>query len=413
MRKIITISLLSFSAVCFSGNFFEVTGTSSLMTINLTIPTKLNYKYVGIQMTGGYTLTKPGNECKMNSQGYCIFELSRSTPKKLSISGSGDQVKAIICLNGNGPLSCQHAFYRVAGGVTYTDYVYVVQPTSIKLCLADDKGNLSHCQDSGATGLVGAQSIVFDSTQRYAYISTKGAGNQPATGGITSCAVNSTTKLLSTCSSTSLGPLPNLPQQLAYLHDLNADYIYMAASPYDGSTGATVYRCTVNNGLVNSCSTPVQNTGASRNITGIAINQGAPTYAYVIDNDNSTLQNCTVNTGANTLSCVSTFATMNNPEFVSINPAQTGVYLPFYTGPVVFFPITNNEVVSTGSIEAGHAFNQPKQSTPNSTGTFAFVSNHGNNTVSVCPITENNSFLACQLSSETFVSPTGISVLPY
>lgn len=178
--------------------FVNISGTSSAITVSSNIANR-TYVNAGIKLNPGFQFSN-SSQCQMNSRGYCVFPLNYATPTTLSITGSGNTLSGIFCLNANGPVSCQTINYTF-GGPTLTDYVYVTNGVSgggVSLCRGDSLGNLSDCQSNPATELSGLtpQSITIDTTNdAYAYISYSNGSN----GEIVACEINPSTKALTGC----------------------------------------------------------------------------------------------------------------------------------------------------------------------------------------------------------------------
>lgn len=426
MKKILLFSFIGFSAHAGGGLFFNVTGSTTSMSISSNIPNH-TYKQAGIKLNPGFTLLNPESECtSVNKYGYCIFEISNLAPKTLSITGSGSTIGATICLNGNGPVSCQHYSYTSSVS-SIADYVYVVNSTGpsstgfISLCQADSSGTLSNCQPAGETNPCSTasdcspRSITFDGLYQYAYISYhKSESSGPSASIIQACEVNASTKTLSNCQFTSLPDMSTFPNQIAYVKLGTQGYIYTVTGEGGFGGETSIYRCEVDNILISNCTNT--NPGiSSLNLTGIAINPNAVNM-YVSNNSGNQLVNCTINDSAGSITCdtLNPVSVSNNPEFISLDVGGTPAFIPFFVNGVQYFPISGSQITSTGSgvAKSSASFSQPNQSTPNSAGTYAFVSNRGNNEVSICSINSDNTFDICQTSAETFYSPFGITVIP-
>lgn len=420
MQKILLLGLIACSSYASEGLFFDVSGSTSSMNIVSNIP-NYTYLYAGIKLNPGYTLTNPNSECKsINKYGYCIFEISNLSSKTFSISGTGNQVGATICLNANGPVSCQEYAYTPAGS-SFTDYVYVVNSLGgtsgsgfISLCQADSSGVLSNCQSAGNTnpcssapGNCSPRSIIFDQSNQYAYITYQNSVSS-ASSYIVGCAVNSGTKMLGNCNYQALMDLGTKPNQIAYAKKGGNEYVYTT------TTGAynSIYRCSVSGSAVSSC-TNTSPSISSVNLTGIAINAGS-TNMYVANNSSGQLVNCTINNNAGDITCGSSFVVASNPEYISLDVGGTPAFIPFFSSGIGYYPIVSGQITSTGSgtAKSSSGLSNPNQSTPNSVGTYAFVSNAGTGKVLICPINTDNTFGSCQDSSDTFDSPVGIAVIP-
>lgn len=91
-----------------SGLLFNITNDLSTLTINTTIPNK-TYSSAGIKInTAGYSLSNPGIDCSPAANGYCLFSVSNTNSKTITITGSAGPVNLTLCLNGLGPISCQN-----------------------------------------------------------------------------------------------------------------------------------------------------------------------------------------------------------------------------------------------------------------------------------------------------------------
>lgn len=99
-----------------AGSFFTITSSGSTITIKPT--TTYNYTSAGIKInTEGYTIDNVGTDCTLLSNGYCQFTTSNTSPKELTISGTGGSNYSITaCLNSDGPIECQNTtiFYPIS-----------------------------------------------------------------------------------------------------------------------------------------------------------------------------------------------------------------------------------------------------------------------------------------------------------
>lgn len=109
MIKLSPLMALIFSAVCCAnptGLLFNANFTGGSFNITTTVPNHI-YPAAGIKInTPGYILTGQGTQCIPINNGYCLFTVSNTQQKVLSVSGAGP-VSITLCLNGQGPLSCQ------------------------------------------------------------------------------------------------------------------------------------------------------------------------------------------------------------------------------------------------------------------------------------------------------------------
>ncbi len=87
---------------------FQVDTNDSVLTIHTVTPNH-SYANAGIKIdTSGYSLANIGVECQLSGNGYCLFPVSDTTPATITLAGPVGNVSFTLCLNGKGPVSCQH-----------------------------------------------------------------------------------------------------------------------------------------------------------------------------------------------------------------------------------------------------------------------------------------------------------------
>lgn len=111
MKKIlITLALLlsvtASNTLLAASAFFTVTVSGANITITPT--TSFTYTTAGIKVnTSGFSVSNVGVDCTLLSNDYCSFSASQSSPKTLTISGTG-AFNATLCLQAEGQLQCQN-----------------------------------------------------------------------------------------------------------------------------------------------------------------------------------------------------------------------------------------------------------------------------------------------------------------
>lgn len=416
MKRILSIGLLSFVANAYAGgNFFNMSGTSSSMTVSLNVPNH-TYKSVGIKLNNGYQLSNAGTDCVMNSKGFCIFELSTSNSKTFSITGTGNQVSATICLNGNGPVSCQSVSYTL-NEASYTNYVYVVNNGSnqVSVCLLNSAGALTACQDAGVSGYTNLQGIAVNSNGQQAYVTYQGS-RSGATGGVLTCSINPSSKQLENCSSNTISA-PDYPGQIAF-SNAATPYVYFLANDVAGTS--QIYQCTLS---PTNCTTMSIAFPAGLNLSGLAVNN-VNNVAYIVNNKSDSSQiiyNCLINPDGTFGPCSigpSGGSVANNSEWISLNPSNTAAFIPSYTSGIYNYPIISGNITLPVSNSSSYDQNShPFQALPTSSGVYAVVTyragGSGNGFVAVCPINNDNTFGTCVPSDQSFNVPLGVAMLPY
>lgn len=104
---LLTISCQS-SFAASTGLFFNIETIGPTLIITTT-PVGKTYTAAGIKInTIGYIFPVPG-QCVKNANGYCIFQVSDTSPAPITIVGAPGAPPLVItlCLNGLGPLTCQ------------------------------------------------------------------------------------------------------------------------------------------------------------------------------------------------------------------------------------------------------------------------------------------------------------------
>jgi len=208
---------LFFIHTCFAadepGLLFKVTGSSTSVTISTVMPNH-TYPTAGIKIkSSGYQLSGVGSECTMAKTEYCLFSVSDTAPKTFSISGSGNALEITLCLNGNGPLSCQdymietgagkvaNALYVVNSFLTYETHDSDASPLDlppIALCALDPTSQLITSCDSAFDPSYSfidysVESIVINDAGDTAYLSVN------AEFYAYQCEVDPSTQLLNNC----------------------------------------------------------------------------------------------------------------------------------------------------------------------------------------------------------------------
>lgn len=383
-----------------AGLLFNVSGSSNDLTINTTIPNH-TYSYAGIKITStGYTLTDKGSECTELPNGYCLFSVSQTTSKTLSISGSGASIDMILCLDGRGPLSCQN--YQVVPSPSLLSYIFVVNnnSNSISLCRVNTNGTLSHCITVG-TGLIAPFGIAINNTGTMIYITNGGSNN------IAMCSVNATTKVL-TCTNYNQVGVFDLPVGIT----LNPTNTFIYITNYNNDTVAI---CSLSGDTITACVDSGQLFFGG--LEGIAIDP-SNTYAYIVQNSADAIYKCTINpVNGRFTACVDSGATgtpFDEPEFITLNSAGTMAYITNDGGGsfILRCPIDNaGNLGICVNVNPGVDFAGPKQIVFNSTGTQAYVANTDTNTIFSCTVDINGNFSSCMDSGAIgFNGPWGIII---
>jgi DNA-binding beta-propeller fold protein YncE len=405
-----------------TGLFFNTTSTGTTLTINTLVPNHPDpYTRAGIQLrTRGYTLANPLAECtSYNARtGMCIFTVSNTVPKVISIAGPAGTADVKLCLNGVGELTCQHYTHRHPQLLTGR-FLYVASSGNgggtdfIVICdLHDNGATFGNCRTSPSTTFDSTQSIVFHPNGSMLYVANFGNGT------VSSCAVNLLTGNLGTCTSSSqLVDFGAGEHSLLGTVGVDPVAAFVYVPDYKNSR---VLGCATTGGVVSTCAF---NTVVASFPNSVTINP-AGTLAYVVEPTTNTIEYCTF-AGGTLAGCASVGQLFNGPLSVSFNVDGTFAYVAngtdssVYSCPVLVggafggcTPITN-QGFNFGSSAEGPVSNLFMTTGLN----FGYVPNAQFDTVSICTITppgtlSNCSQLGSQFSPYFFITPTGVTVSP-
>lgn len=104
----LSVALFCSNSFAWHPDFFNVSNENSTLTVRTTVSNH-TYPAAGIKiLSAEFALSNPGKECIPLSNGYCSFSVSDTNAKKIHFSGPPGMMKFILCLDANGPLSCQN-----------------------------------------------------------------------------------------------------------------------------------------------------------------------------------------------------------------------------------------------------------------------------------------------------------------
>ena len=204
-RYLSSIGTLVILSVCHNANaaaglFFNIISTGSSLSIKTTIPNH-KYSHAGIRLnTPGASIT---SGCTANSHGFCLFPVSDSSSTVLNVMGASSKLKATLCLNGKGPVSCQN--YTITPSsppIPNPRFIYVgslftnvltkcsINPTNGQLIIPS-------CASVGS-GFVSPTGIAINAAGTIAYIVNSNVNS------VSQCTINHTTGALAPCAIASL-----------------------------------------------------------------------------------------------------------------------------------------------------------------------------------------------------------------
>lgn len=378
-----------------TGLLFNVQSSGSALTIS-TVPTNHNYPAAGIQiLTPGYSLA---SGCTPSTNGYCLFTTSNTTPATITINGPSGNINIILCLNGVGPLSCQHYNnIAISSGPTMPEALYVIDNTTsftndvgpADLCSLDFiSGAILSCTGTGGGLIPSPKGIAINSAGTMAYITASNTQNThqcpiAADGTFTTCTataitapadfffsrgtvalnsalpiayfngfdvnksvplviacnINNDGSIDGNCSNVAAGNIENTQVGIAVSADNSTAYLTS-----EGSTNSAITVCSITvDGLL---FTPCQAKTGDKILTfptslaGVALN-AAGTLVYIVNNVDNLIYACsTINTGTQFFdSCFVAASATNgiaNPWMIALNQANTVAYVSENNGTNVY-----------------------------------------------------------------------------
>jgi DNA-binding beta-propeller fold protein YncE len=420
-KKIIItlVALIVCQASFAAGLLFNVSAVGN--TLNIKTTASHIYPSVGIMLnTNGYSLAHAGTECSLGgSSGYCLFSANQTTPKLITIAGPAGVVNFTLCLNGVGATSCQnyHATIAPPPPPSHPNAAYITNGDNIvSSCDVNDNGTFGLCIDAGASEVfITPRGIALNNDIHAAYVVTNGDD------AVHLCTINAM-HVFETCAITANtgfagaeGLAVNHIYTYGYVSNANADAQTVTSciiNP-DGTWGA----CT--NAGAPACAFFSQPRGMAVNNT----NDIVYVANYGTDEIQSSVSRCAVDAGGVFSSCLD-----SGNDGVLFNGAFGIALNPF--GTFAYVTNNNNDTVSVCPINAitgafgtcvdsgntGVLFNGPAGIAINAAGTFAYVANGATNAILVCPINQvNGTFGACIDSGSTglgFVSPVFLTLTP-
>lgn len=356
--------------------------TVSALSLSIT-PTVPNHTYpeAGIYVnTPGYTIGSLGLDCVMLDNGYCVFSVSSSAPKSITLTSSTKSPRFAYIGN-------------------FSDSV-------MTQCPVNSDGTLGTCvdltgPDNMDTNLFNQPlDVAFNAAGTLAYIANYCGGN------ILRCMVDPALGTFSDCLMVAdiLGDFSVRPESvnlnnsgtLAYIGN-HADTTPMVICSIDAVTG-----------LFNACNGTSQLFDYATNV----IFNSAGTSAYVGQWHDAYIYLCEVDIGSGTFnSCIPTpvSANLGGPAGIAFNPSKNMVYITAadFTGTFPPSPIHKCTVNLDQSLTCSDtsdnlaAFNMPTGIEINAAGTFAYISNYGTNMISYCAINGSGDLINCQNTGST------------
>jgi hypothetical protein len=379
---------------------FNVTGSPSQITVNTV--TANYYPAAGIKITTpGVNLT---SGCTPISNTYCLFGVSNTQAASFT-TDAGKILNFNLCLNGNGPVSCQQ--FSLTQQFAYITNGFPGDPNDphVSRCSLDSlTGDILSCVNAAADAAAqtkfsasgGFNGIYLDNLRNLVYLSVSFSGLPD----VYQCSVNPQ-GLFTDCSLTTITSPSGYQSSYGMLTVNSSNTIaYLVSEP--GSLSA-VLACPINANVISDTCT---DTGAtvSSGAVQIALNSNN-SVAYIGSYSDNYVTVCNVSSdGLSFTSCVNKtgggIINFSGPAGVALNNSQSLLYVADYTNGEVYFCSTtpnglsttfdNCSLATTGLASLnGIALNENN--------TTAYIAQFGD--TYVCPINPDGTFDTCSASA--------------
>lgn len=425
-KNVVTVSILLtlfFCQVSLASSFFNIAVSGPVLSISSALPSH-TYPSAGIKInTSKYSIN---SGCIPNANGYCIFSVNSTTPANIVVNGPTGSINATLCLNGQGPLSCQNYNLPI---VTTTAYIVNAGNNTVSICPVSHDGSLDHCNVFTGNGTFNDPlSIAINNAGTIAYIAN-------FTNTISICPINSNGSFGICTATTGSGPGAFNTSTGTALSPSGA-YLYVT-NFNSGNGDGSVSICPIQgDGMLGICNTATNGSGNFAYPQAVTVN-AAGTYIYVPGSANViSLSICALNANTGAIgSCE--LATGSGPapnpgflipEGLSFNAAESFAYIGNVGNSgsldnfVSICPVHNDGTFGSCTITDGNDINgdatfnfsadQEINLFMGSASHYGYIPNDGNNTVSICPINSDGSLGICTTSdgNQTFNQPAAIAL---
>ncbi|MFI4957260.1 MAG: hypothetical protein ACHQAX_08650 [Gammaproteobacteria bacterium] len=354
----------------------------------LISPTISNRLYAAgiIVNTPGYTIASLGIACTQLDNGYCLFEVSSTAPKSISLVNTTTK-------------SPRFAYV----GAGYQPGIFPPPSDSaIDQCPINSDGSLGACTPLGGFNssfvnlFQDPVDIAFNPAGTIAYIANYGGSN------IIKCNVDAVAGTFSGCIDAGV-VLSDPPQGIS----LDAAGTHAFIGTWSFNTPVTVCGINSSGDFITPCSSSSASFDYASNVIFNAAGNayvGNSTSAILLCDD--TLTSCTPTPSSPTV--------LDQPLGLAFNPAQTIIYSANGDASLLYkCPVNAVDGTLTCTVTGG-SYNFPAGIAVNAAGTFAYVVDNQNDTVSTCAIdsvTNEISSTCTILSDPNFALPFGITLL--
>ncbi len=276
---------------------------------------------------------------------------------------------------------------------------------SITKCFINESGAFYNCMDSGATGIFSPSEISVDGS--YAYIL------RTAESQVTSCQIIPESYSLGNCVNSGTSVVSNVINVAFSIYQGKAYFVT------ETTGGLFANTCVVNTatGMLDGCASA----GSEFDFyipAAIALNTGAggATILYFLQGENGVIENCPVTNGQVFSNCDNGHTTpMISGRGMAINTTSNIAYITGINdandGIVAACNINESGLISScGSTAAATGFNNVAGIAIGNTGTYTYVVNTGNNTVSQCTNSGTTLTNCVNSGANGLSSPSGIVI---
>lgn len=393
MKPVFIFSILAFLTheVWASDNFFKISSQGTSITIQTTTPHFI-YKNAGIKiLSNAFVFTDPQHDCAKINKNFCVFSASDQAPTTIHISGPTQAAEFILCLNVNGPTSCET--YSISMSAVPTPALYIANgygtgTNNVSRCMISNN-SLDSCSTSG-NDLDNPFGIAINAARTHFYVTN------PYDNDISKCQLSGE-GLLIDCKKQSF----NFDHPMGI--ELSSNYAYIAN--YNTNT---ISKCDLDfNGDFTGCTTSGSNLSGP---VGVTFNNTQDKF-YITNYLTNQITQCSLSVAGDLVSCSLAGSNINTPTSIRFNHNNTLAYITNYGANTLTQCAVNKIDGSLNDCATENVnFSAPQSVALNANDSIAYISNAGNNHISICQII-NTHITNCVDSSTTFNGPTGLTLI--
>ena len=395
---IITVLLVTQVAYAASstGRFFNVTSQGLILNIAPSVYMNRAYSNVGIKInTSSHTIDSSASDCRMQSNGYCLFSVAANGTKQMTLQGANGPVSATICLNGIAALTCQ----TYSLNINQLAYISNYNSKTISSCPVKADGTLEACSVMSTTGspISEPYQVALNAEKTRAYVVSRNESK------VFQCLLDSQGDFIDCQDSGNTGADFDGPSGIVLNQANTIAYVTNQGNLLDSDVSVCPILST---GSFGDCVVS-GNTGVSFDAAnGIGLNVDE-TFAYIANAGNNTVSVCPIQGNGTFGACLDS----GNSGVAFVEPvailtaSSTTIYVSNYgSDQVLRCPVTPSTGLLGACVDSGNTgvsfFGPGGGVIFNNTETSMYVASEDGFYISLCPLNTNGSLGACAIVSQ-------------